>query len=261
MASSSSNQQKGGVTNNKVFRIHKGGGACEELNVVSKLGAGSFGNVFKVVDNRGKLYALKQISARVASFTDQKAKMMQNLIGEEITNMLRIRHRYIVALYSFDFHDIDAILVMEYCSGGNLNERLVHDVTTEQKYTWMSQLLEAMSYLHDQNIVHRDLKPENILLGDEGEVKLADFGISRVFLCRKLKEGENELSEYEDRFMEKYAGTMYWVAPEVFDKHYNEKADIFSLGVIFYAILTRNCVTHQGTSYYGAFVDYQGKQV
>ena len=244
------------------YRIHNStDDSYQNLKVVSKLGAGSFGDVYKVKDSRGKIFALKKISCGVASFTDEKAKVRQNLIGAEIYSMLQLRHRYIVDLYVYDFQGIDALLVIEYCPGGNLNSRLVRDVDTEQKFNWMSQLLEAMSYLHDQNIVHRDLKPENILLSKEGEVKLADFGISKVFLCRELKEGENELSEYEDKFMSKYAGTMYWVAPEVFDNKYNEKADIFSLGVIFYAILTRKFLTHEGTSYYGAFVRHQGREV
>ena len=197
------------------YRIHNStDDSYQNFKVVSKLGAGSFGDVYKVKGSRGKIFALKNISCGVASFTDEKAKVRQNLIGAEIYSMLQLRHRYIVDLYVYDFQGIDALLVIEYCPGGNLNPRLVRDVDTEQKFNWMSQLLEAMSYLHDQNIVHRDLKPKNILLGKEGEVKLADFGISKVFLCRELKEGENELSEYEDKFMSKYAGTMTGLLPK-----------------------------------------------
>ena len=240
---------------------HPTSNTYQELNVVSELGSGSFGSVYKVEDSRGHVFALKKISCGNHNVNDHRTKVKQNLIGAEIYSMLQLKHEYIVQLYSFDFHGINALLVIEYCPNGNLNERLTKSVNVKQKFTWMCQLLEAMSYLHDQNIVHRDLKPENILLGRKNEMKLADFGISKVFLCRDLRSNEDYLLEYEDRFMSKYAGTMYWVAPEVFDEMYTQMADIFSLGVIFYAILTRKCLTYQGTSYFGAFVDYQGKEV
>jgi len=150
---------------------------------------------------------------------------------------------------------------MEYCCGGNLNQRLKYEIDLTLKYHWMGQLLEALSYLHLSNITHRDLKPENVLLGSEDCIKLGDFGISKAFLCRGLTDDDTYLSEYREEVMDKYAGTEYWVAPEVFELSYTEKADIFSLGIIFYAILTRNCFVYNGTSYYGAFVMNQGRKV
>ena len=240
---------------------HPATNTYQELHVVSELGTGAFGSVYKVEDDRGHVFALKKISCGNGNLLDQRTRTKQNLIGAEIYSMLQLKHEYIVQLYSFDFQGINALLVIEYCPNGNLNTRLTKSVSVKLKFTWMCQLLEAMSYLHNQNIVHRDLKPENILLGSKNEMKLADFGISKVFLCRELGEDEDYLSEYEEKFMSKYAGTMYWVAPEVFDEVYTQMADIFSLGVIFYAILTRKYLTYQGTSYFGAFVDYQGQEV
>ncbi|XP_066936543.1 serine/threonine-protein kinase pdik1l-B-like [Clytia hemisphaerica] len=244
------------------FQIHDGrNGTVQDLVVVQKLGKGSFGDVYKVEDERGKAFALKRISCRMPSYSNEQAKLIQDLIGNEIFSMINLRHPNIVQLYSYDFEGIAALLVIEFCPGGNLNTRLRDPVNMKQKFDWMSQLLEAMAYLHYNNFVHRDLKPENVLLGDKGQMKLADFGISRAFLTRDLKNNEDSLSEYEEKFMDKYAGTMYWIAPEVFDRKYTEKADIFSLGVIFYAILTRKYLTYQGESYYGAFVNHRGKEV
>lgn len=90
----------------------------------------------------------------------------------------------------------------------------------------MKQVLSAINYCHSQNIVHRDLKPENLLLDkDENnpKIKIIDFGTSQVFDA--------------DQPMTQKFGTPYYIAPEVLKKKYNEKCDIWSLGVILYILL------------------------
>lgn len=238
----------------KVFRIQgKTGNQAQQVKVISKLGHGAFGDVYKVNDNRQRYYAVKRIMC--------KNLMVQDLIGKEMSAMLKLKHEYIVRLFGYDFDGSYALLLMEFCAGGNLNTRLNYDVDMTKKLNWIEQLRVALQHLHKNHIVHRDLKPENILLSESDDVKLADFGIARSFLCDKLSGDDTYLSEYEERFMDKYAGTMYWVAPEVFERKYNEKADIFSLGVITFAIMNRTFLIHEGTSYYGVFVPHQGTEI
>ncbi|XP_066936540.1 uncharacterized protein [Clytia hemisphaerica] len=241
-------------------------GCFQELTIVSKLDKGAFGDVYKVEDARKHVFALRKMTPEHYLNTKNNSasndKLYQDVVGNLLYTMSCLKHPHIVQLYAFDFESTSTLLVMEFCPGGNLNNRLRDPVNMKQKFDWMSQLLEAMTYLHNNNFVHRNFKPENVLLGNRGQAKMADFGLARPFLTRDLKNNEDYLSEYEDMFMDKYAGTMYWIAPEVFDRKYTEKADIFSLGVIFYAILTRKYLTYQGESYYyGAFVEHHGKEV
>jgi len=110
-------------------------------------------------------------------------------------------------------------------------------------------------YLHEQNVVHRDLKTENVLLTETEDVKLADFGLARPFIALKTNPpsrlcDDSLLAEY---YMNSQVGTPHWMAPEVFEGHYTERADVFSLGAIFFAILQRDCVDLNGKRFYGAF--------
>lgn len=229
----------------------------EELDIVEKLGEGAFGKVYKVTDRRGKYFAVKLI--------DCQDRKVQHVIGQELNSLLVAKHHHIVRLFAFDFDDTSAILILEYCSGGNLNQRLQRDIEEKLQLQWMLQLLDALSYLHSIKIVHRDLKPENVLLAfDESGnevVKVADFGIARDYLCEGQTDMERKISEYMESFMGTFAGTPFWVAPEVFDQRYTESADVFSLGVIFHAIITKDYCDYEGTSYYGAFVKFKGDKV
>lgn len=234
---------------------YSNGKSTVKLNVVKMLGKGAFGKVYLVSDRKETLFAAKCI--------DCKDPNVQHVIGQELNALLRVRHQHIVRLFTFDFDRTSAILIMEYCSGGNLNQRLQGEVSEELKLMWMTQLLQAISYLHSLNIVHRDLKPENILLhgDDDDDIKVADFGIARDYLCEGQDESERKISEYIESFMGTFAGTPFWIAPEVFDLKYTKSADTFSLGVVFYAIMTKDYCNYGGTSYYGAFVKYRGKKV
>lgn len=89
----------------------------------------------------------------------------------------------------------------------------------------MSQVFKAVNYCHVNNICHRDLKPENILIEDEGLIKVIDFGTAQTF--------------NPEQGMSNMLGTPYYMAPEVFSREaYNEKCDMWSLGVILYCMLT-----------------------
>jgi len=225
----------------------------QDLEQKQLLGQGAFGEVYLGFDNRGKPFAVKKSKCINAS-------TYATATGE-IQILMTLKHNNIAQMYAFDFQDNQAILVMEYCSGGNLNTRLNDPISDHTKVSWILQLIEAIKYLHGKKIVHRDLKPDNVLLKDE-VIKLTDFGISRWYLTHSSNsQEENNLSEYVEAFMGTFAGTPYWVAPEVFDQRYTEKADVFSLGVVCHAILTRQSFVYGNEKYFGAFVEHNRKKV
>ena len=127
-------------------------------------------------------------------------------------------------------------------------------------------MADAIQFLHSKDLVHRDLKPENVLLTATDDTKIGDFGLAREFTSlkeTKIAQGTVTTS-YVTCYMNTFAGTPHWMAPEVFPGprghgHYNEKADVFSLGILFLAILKRDFIINdKGKRLYGAFVNVDG---
>ena len=221
------------------------------VKIKQLLGSGAFGDVYKVKDKAtGIKYALKDV---VHQTDESEAEMKEiNILG-------RISHANVVTLIDRDKHShlgiLHELILMEYCAGGNLNQRLNRPSSDIVNVKWMKQGASGLDYLHKQSVVHRDLKTENVLLTETEDIKLADFGLARPFIALKTNTrsrlcDDSVLAEY---YMNSPVGTPCWMAPEVFEGHYTEKADVFSLGTIFFAILQRDCVDVNGKRFYGAF--------
>ncbi|XP_072239113.1 serine/threonine-protein kinase 35-like [Leuresthes tenuis] len=139
--------------------------------------------------------------------------------------------------------------VMEFCEGGDLNQFILSRQPDPQtNSSFMLQLTSAVAFLHENNIVHRDLKPDNILISERSGtpvLKVADFGLSKV--CAGLgntsegKDGEdkNKNVNLNKFWLSSACGSDFYMAPEVWEGHYTAKADIFALGIIFWAMLER----------------------
>ena len=199
------------------------------------LGQGGFGIVSRVRDAvTAELLALKDIAC-------QNPTAITSAL-EEINTLRSLSHPSIIKLIAadrfFDRHGIPHVrILMEYCSGGNLNDRLARrGYDPSKNLKWMRQIADALAYLHSRNTVHRDLKPENVLLTDQviEDIKLADFGLARNYIA--LRQNNAELNEAQ-YYMQTGIGTLHYTAPEVFAGHYTEKSDVFSLGVLFFAIV------------------------
>ncbi|XP_063078652.1 serine/threonine-protein kinase pdik1l-B-like [Engraulis encrasicolus] len=139
-------------------------------------------------------------------------------------------------------------LVMEYCEGGDLNQYILsHPPDEDRNHTVIKQLSSAMAFLHSLGIVHRDLKPDNVLvqLTKKGPVvKVADFGLSKM-AGASLSEGETARPAFSST-----CGSDFYMAPEVWaGLSYSAQADIFSLGVMFWAVLERITFLEDGCSH------------
>lgn len=193
---------------------------------VDVVGGGHFGTVRRAHPKSDPevTYAVKSI-LRADIAKDIK------LLEEELFILKQVDHPNIVKFHQ-SFIDYRYVhIVMEYCTGGELFDRIVsaHKFTEKHACEIMEQMLSAVKHLHEHGIVHRDLKPENFLMSDtsEGaEVKLIDFGLSKRF---SNKEQLNK--------MKTVVGTPYYVAPEVLKGSYDMRCDVWSLGVILYVFL------------------------
>ncbi|XP_061906110.1 calcium/calmodulin-dependent protein kinase type 1D-like isoform X2 [Entelurus aequoreus] len=187
---------------------------------IGKMGSGSFSEVFMVREKKtGTLFALKCL---------KKKHLVHSNLENEINVLKRIKHDNVVGLEDFYESRTHFYLVMELVSGGELFDRILDKgvFTEKDASTVIKQVLEAVSYLHDNSIVHRDLKPENLLYystDENAKIMVSDFGLSKTL---------------EHGVMSTACGTPGYVAPEVLaQKPYNKTVDCWSIGVITYILL------------------------
>ena len=222
-----------------------------ELRIESELGSGAFGTVYKVFDTKRRTdCALKVIEYRNLS---NKKRVMR-----EINTIKKVSSSRIIQYFDFVFWQKQSsfLILTEFCAGGDLNSRLNMPSSIETNLKWVMQLSEALSYLHMRKkpIVHRDLKADNVLLTTTQDVKLGDFGLAREYVALKnIGPNPDDMVEY---YMASGYGPIHWVAPEVFQQRYTEKADIFSLGGIFYAIFSRDWIVVSSKKMYGVFAKH-----
>jgi len=137
-------------------------------------------------------------------------------------------HPNIVRLFEVYQDHKRYFIITELCTGGELFDQIIKRPYYSERDAAiiMKQVLSAVSYCHDLNIVHRDLKPENLLLDSDGPgaiIKVIDFGTSQKY-------------DPEKKMHQTY-GTPYYIAPEILAGEYNEKCDVWSVGVIMYILL------------------------
>ena len=203
-------------------------GLRDIYDCTKKLGKGGYGKVFQVKNkSTNKLYACKKLS----KLNIKNVKKFQN----EIEVLMKMDHPNIVKLYEVFESDNSLYLIMEECYGGELFDRILHRINTNNMYTereaclLMKQIIGAIEYCHNNGITHRDLKPENLLYLKEGSeednpLKIADFGLSQSFNLKKMLTSK--------------VGTSYYVPPEILAGNYTEKCDIWSAGIILYILLS-----------------------
>jgi calcium/calmodulin-dependent protein kinase I len=196
----------------------------DKYEIGEELGKGAF-SIVKIGINKetGEKFAIKIINKK-----DAKADQDGQRLKTEIEILKKVKHPNIVCLKDIYETTDNLYLIMELVTGGELFDKIVEkgQYTEKEASVVVSKMLNAIDYLHQNNIVHRDLKPENILLqkGDDSEVKISDFGLSKIV-------GESSL-------METACGTPYYVAPEVLSATgYGKSVDLWSIGVITYLLL------------------------
>jgi serine/threonine protein kinase len=137
-------------------------------------------------------------------------------------------HPNIVHIYDLGVSDDHAHIAMEYLEGGDLRQRIDDDIPERQAVQYLRQIASALSAVHAKGVLHRDLKPGNIMLRNDGSLALIDFG-----LAKKAKL-ESEITDKGEIF-----GTPYYMSPEQgHGSDVDERSDIYSLGIIFYEMLT-----------------------
>ncbi|VDL71018.1 unnamed protein product [Nippostrongylus brasiliensis] len=161
---------------------------------------------------------------------DRAALDEENLIRleREMQILTRVNHPHIVKLYEIMRTETSIYIVTQYCSGGELFEILIERGRTaeDEARRWFGQIASAVAYLHHKGIVHRDLKAENILLDKNSNIKIIDFGFSNT--------------QAPSQLLRTWCGSPPYAAPELLlGKEYDGlKADIWSLGVILYILVT-----------------------
>lgn len=197
------------------------------FEVRERLGKGGMGEVYRAQDTRlRRTVAVKRLAPQLCADHLYRRRFL-----EEAARASRFSDPRIAAIYEFVEEGNEMFLVMEFVEGETLRQRLRRPIELPEFFEIAIQCAEALAAAHERGIVHCDVKPENIMLTPEGRVKVLDFGVAKRL-------PRSDQSSTIDR-AGTMAGTPAYMSPEVLmEKAPDARADIFSLGIVFYEVLT-----------------------
>jgi hypothetical protein len=204
------------------------------LRVLRSLGSGRFGDVKLIEDKDGERYAVKSFG-RTWHRAEETASYA---FSREFSACCKLRHPCVVPVYGFSeaTKQREAALVMEYMENGSLEDVLALVKAGKQPSFWTPTgitiifvgIVCGLDFIHSKGWAHRDLKPSNFLIDKDGRCYIADLGSSR------LLEGATRLSDDKS--------TMGYTAPELYEREYNWRVDVFSFAMVLYEILVGRAV-------------------
>ncbi|KKL93543.1 hypothetical protein LCGC14_1873630 [marine sediment metagenome] len=200
-----------------------------EFVVERPLGKGGMGAVYKARQpGLDRFVAVKILPPEVGADPDFAERFKR-----EARALAKLSHQNIVSVFDFGQADGLYYFIMEYVDGANLRHVIeTGTVKPEEALAIVPQICEALQFAHDKGIVHRDIKPENILVDKQGRVKITDFGLAKL-----LGKAPAEITLTGTQ---QVMGTLHYMAPEQMQGAgaVDHRADIYSLGVVFYEMLT-----------------------
>ena len=200
------------------------------FQVQDRIGAGGMGHVYRAEDTILKrVVAIKRMAPRLQFDERDHERFLK-----EAQRASALNHPNIAAIHDVIEEKGEILLVMEYIEGQTLRERMRAPISMAEFVAIGMQCTKGLAAAHDRRIVHGDIKPENIMLAGGQRVKILDFGIAKRFAGSDPKEATQSLASMTIST----SGTPGYMAPEVLQqKVYDGRADLFSLGLVFYEML------------------------
>lgn len=203
--------------------------AFPQLEIIELIGHGGMGVVYKARQPRlDRFVALKLLPHSLAA-----EPAFAERFNREARVLARLNHPNIVTVHDFGESGGFFYLMMEFVDGVNLRQAMqAGRFSPQQALAVVPRICEALQFAHDEGILHRDIKPENILLDARGRLKIADFGIAKL-----VGEAREDLTLTASGLA---VGSPHYMAPEQLEhpQDVDQRADIYSLGVVFYEMLT-----------------------
>ena len=200
-----------------------------DLELDYLIGQGGMGAVYRARhSNLDRIVALKVLAPQLGEDPAFAERFLR-----EARTLAKLSHPNIVAV--FDVGQIDDLyfLTMEFVEGVNLRDTIeAKTIDPENALSIIPQICDALQYAHDQGVVHRDIKPENILLATDGTIKIVDFGLAKML--------DPKAQDFTLTATRQVLGTYKYMAPEQIETpdSVDHRADLYSLGVVFYELLT-----------------------
>ncbi|HEX9764618.1 MAG TPA: serine/threonine-protein kinase, partial [Candidatus Acidoferrales bacterium] len=201
------------------------------FHVRAKIGEGGMGQVYRAEDTRLKRsVALKRMSPYLRNDEHYRRRFLK-----EAERASALSYDNIAGVYDVFEEAGEIFIVMEYVEGETLRHRLQRPFTVTEFMPIARQCVAALEAAHAKGIAHRDLKPENIMLTAGGRAKILDFGVAKLLPQARDQAATESLASVGG---EGFSGTVAYAAPEaLMEQELDERADIFSLGVVFYEML------------------------